>query len=63
MKEAETIPWDILLVDFIGPYKIRGEVFEDPLILKALTVIDPATGGFEIIKYKDKQAATIANLL
>ena len=46
-KEAEAIPWGILLVDLIGPYKIIIEVHHDSLILKALTMIDPATGWFE----------------
>ena len=50
-------------LDLIGPYKIRREVREDPLILKALTMVDPATGWFEIIKYKYKHADTIANLV
>ena len=40
-KEAETIPWDILLVDLIGPYKISREGREKYLILKSLTMIDP----------------------
>ena len=62
-KEAEAIPWDILSVDLIGPYKIRREGHDDPLILKALTMIDPATGWFEIVHYNEKQAATIANLV
>ena len=43
-KEAEAIPWDILSVDIIGLYKIIRESHNDPLILKALTMIDPATG-------------------
>ena len=30
---------------------------------KALTMIDLATGWFEIIQYKDKQADTILNLV
>ena len=41
---------DRLLVDLIGPYKIRIESNGEPLILKDLTIIDPATGWFEIIK-------------
>ena len=27
---------------------------DDPIILKYLTIIDPATGWFEIVKYNDK---------
>ena len=33
-KEAEAISRDILLVDLIGPYEIRREGYDDPLILK-----------------------------
>ena len=62
-KEAEVIIWDIILVDIIDPYNIRREGHDDPLILKSLTVIDPATGWFEIVQYNEKQAAKIANLV
>ena len=48
-KYLEAIPWDRLLVDLIGPYIVRREGHEDPIILKSLTMIDPATGWFEII--------------
>ena len=61
--EAETIPWDRLLVDILRPYKIRKEFYDDPLILKALTMIEPSAGWFEIVLYNDKQADTIANLV
>ena len=47
--ESEAIPWDISLIDLIGSYKIRREGHDYPLILKALTMIDPATGWFEIL--------------
>ena len=51
-KEAEAIPWDILLVDLIGSYKIRiYKALINPHT-KALTTIYLATGWFEIIKYK-----------
>ena len=43
-KEVEAIPWDRLSVDLIGPYKIRREGNDNPLILKALTMIDLETG-------------------
>ena len=41
---------------------IRREDWYDPIILKALTVIHPATGLFETVNYNDYQADTIANL-
>ena len=43
-KEAETIQQDILSLNLIGLYKIRIEGHDDPLILKALLMIDPLTG-------------------
>ena len=58
-----TTRFALLLVDLIGPYKIRGKGYDEPLILKALTMIDPATRWFEILRYDDKQAGTIANIL
>ena len=63
-KKAEAEPWEILCVDLIGPYTIcRGpykmvkgkRVYKlKPLILKAVTMIDPATGWFEIKQYDDR---------
>ena len=32
-------------------------------MIKYLTMIDPATGWFVILKYDDKQASTIENLV
>ena len=46
-KEVEAIPWGKICVDLIGPYKIRRKGNED-LILKVVTMIDPATEWFEI---------------
>ena len=48
-KIAETIPWKAVCVDLIGPYTIKGK---DGTILDfmCLTMIDPATGWFEIIE-------------
>ena len=62
-KEVEALPWDILLVDIIVPYKIRIEFHDDPLILKSLTIIYPATLWLEIVQYNEKQDAKIANLI
>ena len=61
-KEAEIDPWVTLCVDLIGPYDFtyKGKVTST---LRALTMIDPATGWFEIVQYDDKQAITIANLV
>ena len=48
----ESFPWDRVLVDIIGPYKIKIEVHEKPLILDTLTTTDPETGRFKIIIHK-----------
>jgi len=61
-KEAEATPWERLCVDLIGPYKIKREG-KEPLSLKAVTMIDPATGWFEIVQYDDKKSITVANLV
>lgn len=45
-KQAELSPWTTVCVDLIGPYKVRTprKVHE----LRAMTMLDPATGWFEI---------------
>ena len=53
-KEAEAIPWEIFSLDIIGPYKIRIEGHDDPIMIKYLTMIEPETWWFEIVKYNDK---------
>ena len=61
-KEAESIPWDKLCVDLIGPYKIRRKGQPD-LVCRCVTMIDPATGWFEICQYDDKRSITVANIV
>ena len=61
-KEAEATPWDILCVDLIGPYTIHRKGKTD-LTLLCLTMIDPATGWFEVVETPNKQADTVANLI
>ena len=58
-KEAEAEPWDKLCVDMIGPYtiKVKGK---KPLTLWCVTMIDPATGWFEMKNVTDKEAITVA---
>ena len=60
-KQAETNPWDTLCVDLIGPYMIprKGKT---PLKLWCLTMIDPATGWFEMAQITNKTAAEIADI-
>jgi hypothetical protein len=51
---AEATPLDKLCVNLTGPYKIRRKGNKD-LICRCVTMIDPATGWFEIQQYDDKQ--------
>jgi transposase InsO family protein len=60
-KEAEATPWDKMCIDLIGPYTIRRKGKTD-LICKCVTMIDPATGWFEIHQYNDKKSITVANI-
>ena len=50
-KDAEVTPWNRVNVDLIGPYKIKSPndpKGTKPKELRALTMIDPVTGWFEI---------------
>lgn len=62
-KEAEATPWERLCVDMIGPYTIKRKG-KKALTLWCVTMIDPATGWFEI---KDvpgtKRSDVVANIV
>ena len=60
-KEAESTPWDKMCIDLIGPYKIKRKGRKQ-LICRCVTMIDPATGWFEIHQYDDKRSITVANI-
>jgi len=58
-KEVEAVPWDRLCVDLIGPYNIKSRVKGVTIPpLKCVTMIDPASGWFEIAQYDDKKSIT-----
>jgi transposase InsO family protein len=60
-KNPEVIPWHTLCIDLIGPYKIgKGD---SEITLHCLTMIDPATGWFEIVEIPNKQADEVINYL
>jgi transposase InsO family protein len=59
-KEAEASPWDKLCVDTIGPYKIRRKG-KPVLTCRCVTMIDPATGWFELHEIPNLQSDTVAN--
>lgn len=61
-KIAEATPWDTLCVDLIGPYKINRKG-KPVLVCRCVTMIDPATGWFEISQYRDKESITVANIV
>ena len=60
-KEAEAEPWDKLCVGMIGPYTFKRQG-KKPLKLWCVTMIDPATGWFEMREVKDKEAFTVVAL-
>ena len=62
-KEPEIIPWHTLCIDLIGPYTFGSEKKGTNVTLHCLTMIDPATGWFEIAEIPIKQADYIANIL
>jgi hypothetical protein len=63
-KVAEDIPWDKLYIDLVGPYKIEGRFHkEEERTLHCLTMLDPATGWFEIAEIPAKRADVIINVL
>jgi hypothetical protein len=62
MKEAEATPWDKLCVDLIGPYKINRKG-KKALLCRCVTMIDPATGWFEMQQHDDKKSITVANIV
>ena len=53
-------------MDLIGPYKMKivdKENFTYILTLWAVTMIDPATGWFELKQIKDKEPGSEANVV
>jgi Integrase zinc binding domain len=59
-KIAESDPWVMVCVDLVGPFTRKTPL--KTLSLLALTMIDPATGWFEIAKANNKLAASIQDL-
>ena len=63
-KNAEAVPWEILCVDCIGPYTVRHKSNKKKTLqLWCVTMIDPATGWFEMKELPNKQPETIANIV
>ena len=62
-KLAEEIPWNKLFVNLIGPYVIHRKVQKEKFHIKSVTMINPVIGWFEFVRYDDKRAINIANLV
>ena len=59
-KEPDVDPWSTVCIDLIGPYQFgKGKQL---ITLHCLTMIDPATGWFEIKTVPSKRADEISNL-
>ena len=50
-------------VYLIGPYVIQIKDKKENLHIKDVTMIDTVIGYFEVLRYEDKRAITIANLV
>ena len=59
-KLAEVVPWRAVCVDLIGPYTIKGQDGK-MLDFMCLTMIDPATGWFEIAELPCVERVTQQN--
>jgi hypothetical protein len=60
LKIAESDPWVMVCVDLVGPFTIRSPAKTHSLL--ALTMIDAATGWFEIFEATNKSATSIQDL-
>ncbi len=59
-KYPEAEPWERNWLDLIGPYNIPRKGLKD-LRLHVVTMIDPATGWFEMQQTSSKHAYVVAN--
>ena len=63
VKQAEANPWEKLCVDMIGPYHIKNKQTGKEIVLHCVTMIDPATGWFELVPPESKDTATISDIV
>jgi hypothetical protein len=59
-KIVESDPWFMVYVDLVGPFTLRTPYKTHSVL--ALTMIDPATGWFEIVEATNKSATSIQDL-
>ena len=56
-KEAEpAVPWNRVNVDLIGPYSVKVKGTRETIELRAMTMIDPTTGWFEVKEIEEPTA-------
>lgn len=60
-KDPDAVPWETLCVDLVGPYTIPIKGTKETLTLWAVTMIDPATGWFEIAPLTEKSSIHVMN--
>jgi hypothetical protein len=60
LAESDKNPWVIVCVDLVGPFTIRTPAKTHSLL--ELTMIDLATGWFEIVEATNKSATFIQDL-
>ena len=60
-KSPEIHPWHTLCIDLLGPYEIGDSM--NNITFHCLTMIDPATGWFEIAEIPTKRADDVINIL
>ena len=62
-RNPQVVPWHTLCIDLIGPYTFGDPEKKNHVKLWCLTMIDPATGWFEIAEIPTKRADFVINIL
>ena len=60
-KNPDVLPWHTLCIDLVDPYTMGKDSNE--VKLHCLTMIDPATGWFEIVEIPNRRADNVSNYL
>ena len=63
VKQPGKIPWNKLFVDIIRSYLLQRNKQKENINLKAVTIIYPVTGWFEVTQYNEKRVMEIAILV
>ena len=58
-KIAQIVPWNSVNVDLVGPYTLKDKSGKAILDFMCLTMIDPATGWFEIVELPTKEVTFV----